>query len=736
MGAVYRGHAKRNVRDKRKTWKSLESVVTTNAHEETQIPVISIMKLSRILLFILILSGFSAPRSSAKVYDSDGSEASVESCIRSAADGDIVTLPAGTFSWTSRLEITKGITLQGQTTIAGAGTSNPTITDATIIQDNTPRKGANTGIIKATMTPAQSFRLTGITFVKGSSTIMSTPNGGAPYGDRGTANKFGGQARQQPAGGAGNRPNGATDAGSLDGGQGITGGNRPSGGSGNLGGANRPGGGAGAGNFGGATRPGGGAGESTRPAGGSSFGGGGSLIQFMSVGPAPNTSMRMDHCHVTAPIYYSVLVNVNGWVYGVADHNVMEVTGNSHPFFVGHKTWGNQDNGNGSWADYPWFGTEKFFFIEDNTLTRTGRALSSVCDSFEGGRWVIRHNYLLNVIPAGHGTEGPASRGQRANEFYDNTISLQIAENGGVQRSGTSLWHDNSFIGLEPGDDIHCHLANYRQTSARPHPIWGIADGTSIWDVNDTEGNGTYVEGHPPFLFASGSATSETTFSREQATFSDSTKNWTPNQWAGYSIKATNTNSICYGLGSYIISNTSNTITYRSYNGPDVKFHLIFNNGDAYEIHRVLIQLDQNGRGKGDLITGRPRPINTAKGKASWNHAALEPCYSWNNVYTPNGHALGFGAGRAQPTTKLDVDFFNLGAGFPVDTTPSQVSSRYKAALNGVDYTGTFTYPHPLVSGKPTVAQRDTKSQQPRWGKKEESKKPKKKRSWPKQVGE
>ncbi|PYL98383.1 MAG: hypothetical protein DMF19_14320, partial [Verrucomicrobia bacterium] len=289
------------------------------------------MKLSRILLFILILSGFSVPRCSAKVYDSDGSEGSVEGCIRSAAEGDIVTLPAGTFSWTSRLEITKGITLKGQTTIAGAGTSNPTITDATIIQDNTPRKGGNTGtgIIKATMTPAQSFRLTGITFVKGSSTVM-------PTGGRGTANKLGGQARQHPAGGAGNHPNDAADAGSLGGGQGITGGNRPGGGSGNLGEANRRGGGAGARNFGGPTRPGGGADASTRPGGGGSFGGGDGLIQFMSAGAAPNTSMRMDHCHVTAPIYYGVLLSVNGWVYGVADHNVMEVTGNTHPFFVGH----------------------------------------------------------------------------------------------------------------------------------------------------------------------------------------------------------------------------------------------------------------------------------------------------------------------------------------------------------------------------------------------------------------
>jgi hypothetical protein len=60
---------------------------------------------------------------------------------------------------------------------------------------------------------------------------------------------------------------------------------------------------------------------------------------------------------------------------------------------------------------------------------------------------------------------------------------------------------------------------------------------------------------------------------------------------------------------------------------------------------------------------------------------------------------MGYGARRGQPTTKLNVDFFNLGAGFPADSTPSQVSSRYTAALNGVDYVGTFVYPHPLVSG-------------------------------------
>src|SRR5882724_8637575 len=103
--------------------------------------------------------------------------------------------------------------------------------------------------------------------------------GNAPYGNRQTANKYGGAARGQGgaggagtrpggggggalagAGGAGSRPGGGTGAGNRPGG-GAGAGNRPSGG---AGAGNKPGGGAGAG-----TRPGGGAGAGTRPGGGS-----------------------------------------------------------------------------------------------------------------------------------------------------------------------------------------------------------------------------------------------------------------------------------------------------------------------------------------------------------------------------------------------------------------------------------------------------------------------------------
>jgi hypothetical protein len=101
--------------------------------------------------------------------------------------------------------------------------------------------------------------------------------GNAPYGNKQTANKFGGTARGEarPAGGAG--PGGATrpagGAGAA-GGAGVAGGqgNRPGGegakpGGAGAGAAAKPGGGAGAG-----AKPGGGGGEAAKPAGGAGAG--------------------------------------------------------------------------------------------------------------------------------------------------------------------------------------------------------------------------------------------------------------------------------------------------------------------------------------------------------------------------------------------------------------------------------------------------------------------------------
>lgn len=549
------------------------------------------------ILIIFVFSSFSVLRCGAAIYHSNGSVANVQALHNAALDGDTITLPAGTFSWTSRLNITKGITLRGLTTITGAGTRNPRITDATIIKDQTPRTGTNLGIIQVRITPSQSCRLTGLTFQPGTATRFSA------------------------AGGA---------------------------------------------------------------------------IILVGSNASPVTSLRVDHCHF-AKLYQRVFA-INGWVYGVSDHNVIDMIGNNTGFVIEASKYGgtSQINGNGAWADYPWYGTDKFWFVEDNTIIGNGG--QHALDSYYGGRWVARHNYWKNAIPSGHGTEGGAARGQRANEFYDNTVEFTHVNGGGGQRSGTSLWHDNTFIGIEPNNDRVCSLANYRESTIRSDPIWGFVDGTSVWDANVTEPDGSFVEGHPPRVFVASKTTSASRIDGTRATFTDTTKNWRSNQWVGYSVKNTEPTSPGYPLGSYILFNTSNTITYNYEPITVGGKHFTFNTGDAYKIHKILIMMDQNGRGKSDQIVGGTNPINQTTGKASWPHSALEPCYSWNNIYTPNGHVLSYFAPQGQPTTIANRDYYNLGGGYAPAATPLAVSNRYTAARNGVGYVGTYRYPHPLVS--------------------------------------
>src|SRR5205085_624519 len=147
--------------------------------------------------------------------------ADVKSAIASARDGDTVIVPAGEASWTSTLLITKGITLQGSTSIGG-NLSSPMVTDKTVVLDDIPRQsnghppakqqlglaqqppailsgaaslrdqtdagfksnvaaepkaGEMRAVLVARLKPDQSFRLTGFTFRYGSVTPFAD-NGG------------------------------------------------------------------------------------------------------------------------------------------------------------------------------------------------------------------------------------------------------------------------------------------------------------------------------------------------------------------------------------------------------------------------------------------------------------------------------------------------------------------------------------------------------------------------------
>jgi len=517
----------------------------------------------------------------------------VKTAVAAASEGDIVMVPAGTASWTSCLIITKGITLMGATTVTNAGTQNPTVNDATIIKDDSPQNApSQSGLIQTSLSPSQSFRLTGFTF---------------RYGSRTTVNNHG-------------------------------------------------------------------------------------AIYLISTGNSAHFNIRVDHCHFDQ--LYETAVETGGWVYGVADHNY--IVGRHESYLIYHPNYGGQTLGDGAWADFPWFGTNKFFFIEDNTIVGTGGAITSgATDGSSGGRFVIRHNYLNNTHTGWHGTEGNF-RGARACEIYANTYNSTIGYSASF-RSGTALVHDNTWIGKGNSNQKHHSIVIFRENSgvSADNPF-KFGDGSSSWDVNDTEGDGTYVAGHPPHLFTSGTVN---TGSRTGAdgVITDTSKNWTPNQWVGYSIKQMTPSAASYTKGSYITSNTNNTIHFYVYTSGDRGPTLSFAAGDTYQVHRVLTAIDQAGRGKGDLLGGTlSSRVNKLTSTVQWPHQALEPAFSWNNVGPPNNAAYGFDSGGI-PSLSPGRDYFNLGKGLTADSTPSQVSTTYTSALNGVAYTGTFIYPHPLT---------------------------------------
>jgi hypothetical protein len=533
-------------------------------------------------------------------YAATANQSDVVAAIGRAADGDTVvvpdtlSLPGGAASWTSKINVTVGITIKGQTTITGAGKSSPVIADNTVILDNSPRTGKQSGLVQFNLTPTQRGRITGFTFKAGTSNILGQ--------------------------------NGA--------------------------------------------------------------------VQLTSSGTAANYTMRVDHCHFDH--VYSLCIQVGGWCMGVADHNVLRAQGSSQSLNVKH---GGYNNGAGlgheSWADYPYFGTRNFFFFEDNSVYGDGIVpTSGASDSSFGARYVVRHNYWENARPGWHGTEGGA-RGTRAVEVYNNTSYWTMIPSASA-RSGNALYHDNTWDGHDRGggDPIHSNIVLFRAMGAGGDHggVFGSADGTSPWDRNDTEGTGTYVPGHPPFLFASGVVTT----TAAGGTLRDSTANWAPDRWVGYSVTNMNPAAPSYLKGSIITGNTRTEISYVFYAAGDRGAGLVFRTGDRYEIHRCLTVLDQPGRGKGDLCGGTSQdPINLVTGTPFWPTELREPSFSWNNVYIPTNTAWGFGSEFPQCVERRD--FYNLGKGFPPNSTPSQVSAILTAAVNGVQYNRTYTYPHPYT---------------------------------------
>jgi hypothetical protein len=511
------------------------------------------MKVSGTFLSILILSGFYAPRCEATVYHSNGSAANVQQIHDTqAVAGDTITLPAGTFTWSTHVRVTKGVTIQGQTTVnSDTGVCN----DQTVLLDNlNPNMPGGEGYFHCRVNSGQSLRITGLTFKAGT-----------------TTSKYNGAIRV----------------------------------SGN------------------------------------------------------SNQVRLDHLHFTN-LYHTNYIAIYGNIRGVSDHVVEDHLPNQLGQNRAFNGAGAGGYGDEVWAQPAGYGGPDFFFFEDWYVNNTAGSFSTSggWDANTGGKFVIRHCHLYNVEILCHGTEGARERGGRAQEIYNNDYHWSYLTGMDGIRSGTLVVHDNTYNGIEPqGYGLQAYRRIFGYDS-----IWKGATGANAWDYNVTEPNGTHVDGHPPYLFESGTTTSVANGNGQNSTVTDNTKNWTTNQWQNYEIS-----NPANGKTWLITGNNNNTLNLRQWgDGCCIE---TWNVGETYEIRKVLQALDQPGAGASDPISGaNPTP--------TWLHQVREGCYSWNNIYTPNGHHINWRP--ASPGLLEGRDYF---------------SDR---SLPG--YTP-YGYPHPLVIG-------------------------------------
>jgi hypothetical protein len=452
------------------------------------------------------------------------------------------------------------------------------------------------------------------------------------------------------------------------------------------------------------------------------------------------TGMRLDHCHFQPNIAQSPLIAVSGTCAGVADHNVMEMGSFFGGSFVFNNGVSSTDlNGDGVWASPTNFGGANFFFCEDNYVRNTHTPINGLIgftDGTFGCRYVWRYNHCYDIEIANHGTEGGRYRGGRALEMYNNDFHNTAAHQVGGIRSGCLLTHDNTFDGVQPPIGMpnetfrsffswgpFTTMSGGQFVAPSGAVPWGGASGDSPWDFNDAHG-----------LYDSGTVTSGTSpapgLGTTVDTLTDTTKSWATNQWVGFTARRLSDSQV--GL---ILANTSNTLTMAVYMG-DSRY-AVWAANNQYQIHKALVLLDQQGRGKCDLITGTTatNTINSITGKPAWPHQALEPVYSWNDIYTPSGAHVNT-LGSASPGIQANRDYYNQNTGWtpgnPLTTgvgvgtfaqRPTQCSAGTDIAGGsnppGVGYWATdtktfyvctatntwtqyyqpYTYPHPLVSG-------------------------------------
>lgn len=164
--------------------------------------------------------------------------------------------------------------------------------------------------------------------------------------------------------------------------------------------------------------------------------------------------VRLDHLTLdfSSSANYKIITPRNG-AFGVLDRSVINLRGTNSIYLY------NGRQGSGDWmANYEWaqptnFGSDEYFFIEDNIINgSTGGSTydSRVFDGFTGAKVVVRFNTVVAaVLGETHATgHAPDDRGLRSQEIYLNSVTSPLAKAPNFVMvdygSGTSLVWGNS----------------------------------------------------------------------------------------------------------------------------------------------------------------------------------------------------------------------------------------------------------------------------------------------------
>jgi hypothetical protein len=165
--------------------------------------------------------------------------------------------------------------------------------------------------------------------------------------------------------------------------------------------------------------------------------------------------VRIDHCHFVASVTanYKMVIFWAG-VFGVMDQCVVDLTGTNALYFSNGRQGPGDWMGNLEWTFPTNFGSQDYFYIEDNIINGNvgGGAYSTrIFDGLTSAKVVARFNNVSQATLAETHATGHAGddRGLRSQEVYGNRVTSSLARDPNFVAvdiaNGTTLVWGNSW---------------------------------------------------------------------------------------------------------------------------------------------------------------------------------------------------------------------------------------------------------------------------------------------------